>query len=76
MRSKHLPLREVLRWALTVYFLLELTQQQEENYKSRGCKTWMAVGPAQNILGFASALRPEKELSNILKVSSVDGCVL
>lgn len=36
----------------------------------------MAVGPAQNILGFASALRPEKELSNILKVSSVDGCVL
>lgn len=53
--------------ALTDYFLLELTQQQEENYKS-----WMAVGLAQNILGFASALRPEKELSNILKVSSVN----
>lgn len=58
--------------ALTVYFLLELMQQQEENYKSRGCKAWMAVGLAQNILSFALALRPEKELSNILEVSSVD----
>lgn len=58
--------------ALTVYIHLELTQQQEENYKPRGCKAWMAVGLAQNILGFAPALRPEKERSNILKESSVD----
>lgn len=47
-------------------------QQQEENYKSRGCKAWMAVRLAQNILSFAFALRPEKELSNILEVSSVN----